>query len=77
MKTPTFQVRQGKTSGRYIEEANVIDEESISFTFGRGGNEMSDIFIGSYSWGCEGDGHYLGTTLPPGKYKIISIEDTQ
>ncbi len=33
------------------------------------------IYIESYEYGCEGFGHFLGTTLKPGRYKIVKIDD--
>lgn len=77
MTAPTFEVREGKKRGRYAEDANVIEVDTLSFRNfpGRNGPVVDDLFIGYYEWGCEGDGHYLGTTLPPGKYKIIRVND--
>lgn len=61
-----FTVRVGQRKGRYIESDNVIE-------FGDPYPEV-DISIGFYDYGCEGDGHYLETNLPPGRYKVVPVD---
>lgn len=33
------------------------------------------IHINSYEQGCQSDGHYLGTTLKPGVYELVKVEE--
>lgn len=70
-----FTVREGKRTGRWqdVEDENVIEQVN-GFPGEDDENRDEGLFIGWYDYGCEGGGHYLGTTLPPGRYKIVPVE---
>lgn len=66
MKAPTFRVEAIATKGKPWMSNMIVPEWN---------DEVVEAIIiedvGPY--GCEGEGHYLGTSLPPGRYKIIRV----